>query len=67
MAKILDGLGMVRYKADTSKHASHPMEVDIYANGNVYVKGRATNKQLANLIEEAVKGGLPESGGSTHS
>lgn len=53
--KVLDGLGMTMYRAKTSKVASHPMEVRVYANGDVYVNGRATNSQLAELIEFILK------------
>lgn len=49
--KIMDAHGLKRFIATTSSVASKPMQIDIYANGDVYVHGRATNHQLARLIE----------------
>lgn len=53
--KIIDAHGLKRFVATTSQFASKPMQIDIYANGDVYVKGRATNYQLAKLIELIIK------------
>jgi hypothetical protein len=63
--KVSDGWGMVKYRAQTSRHANRPMEVCVYANGMVKVTGRATNKQLELLFEQVLKNGIPTSGGST--